>query len=65
MIDPVVKESIEKRIAELEASKTQVVEQANAQLNAIAGAVGELQQLIVTLDTPEEKKEEIGNGRPD
>jgi hypothetical protein len=65
MIDPVVKESIEKRIAELEDSKAKVVEQANAQLNAISGAVGELQQLIVTLDTPEEKKEEIGNGRPD
>jgi wyosine [tRNA(Phe)-imidazoG37] synthetase (radical SAM superfamily) len=65
MIDPVVKESIEKRIAELEDSKAKVVEQANAQLNAISGAVGELQQLIVTLDAPEENKEEVGNGRPD
>lgn len=58
MIDPVIKESIEKRIAELEASKAKVVEQANAQLNAIAGAVGELQQLIVTLDAPEEKEDD-------
>jgi hypothetical protein len=57
MIDPVVKESIEKRIAELEDSKAKVVEQANAQLNAIAGAVGELQQLIVTLDTPKETED--------
>ena len=65
MLDPVVKESIEKRITELEKAKIQVSEQANAQLNAIAGAIGELQQLIVTLDAPEEEEEEVGDGRPD
>ena len=57
MIDPVIKESIEKRIAELEADQLKVVEQANAQLNAIAGAIGELKKLILDLETPDEEEE--------
>ncbi len=56
-MDPIIKESIEKRIAELEAEKPKIVEQANAQLNAIAGAIGELKRIIVELEKPDEEEE--------
>ncbi len=58
MIDSIVKESIEKRIAELEAERPKVIEQANAQLNAIAGAIGELKAIIVTLEKGDDGEEE-------
>ena len=57
MIDPVIKESIEKRIAQLEAEKPKVIDQANAQLNALAGAIGELRKLIADLEAPNEEEE--------
>ncbi len=56
MIDPIVKESIEKRIKELEAEQPKVIEQANAQLNAIAGAIGELKKMIGTLEAGDEEE---------
>lgn len=45
MIDSIVEKSIEKRIAELEEAKPQVI----AELNAIAGALGELKKLLLDL----------------
>jgi hypothetical protein len=57
MIDPIIRKSIEKRIADLEAQKLKVVENANAQLNAIAGAAGELERLLKEMDESEEEEE--------
>ncbi len=57
MIDPIVKESIEKRIAELEAEKPKIIDNANAQLNAVAGAIGELKKLIIDLEAEDEEEE--------
>ena len=58
MIDPIIKESIEKRIKELDDEKPKIIENANAQLNAVAGAIGELTKLLEDLEKPEREEEE-------
>lgn len=52
-----MKEEFLARIAELEEQREKIVEQANAQINAISGAIQELQRIIKTLEGDEEEKE--------